>query len=192
MSSREKILRIATGGILIALSTVLSFIRLFRLPMGGSVTAASLLPLVLAGFLFGPVWGVVIGAAHGLLQFLLSGEGALSIWSLLLDYPVAFGLIGLAGLFALSKQEREELPLQLRLAKLPLMKLILGTCVGILGRFVASFFSGIIFYYMYAGDMHPVLYSLLYNLSYNVPEIVITVLVLLLIRGALCYRKRQA
>ena len=82
----------------IALSFVLSFIRLFRMPQGGSVTPGSMLPLLLFAAAYGAGPGMLAGLCYGLLQY-LQGGWFLNVFQLLLDYPIAFAMLGLAGLY---------------------------------------------------------------------------------------------
>ena len=88
---------LAVGAMCIALSSVLSNIKLFSMPAGGSVTAASMLPIMLFAFVYGPVPGLTVGFVHGVLQFLMGGW-FLNVWQMLLEYPIAFAVLGLAGL----------------------------------------------------------------------------------------------
>lgn len=89
---------LAYAALSIALSFVLSYIRLFRMPQGGSITPGSMLPLMLFAAAFGVGPGVVAGLAYGLLQYLQGGD-FLNVWQFLLDYPIAFAALGLAGVY---------------------------------------------------------------------------------------------
>ncbi len=143
----------------IALATILSTVKLFEMPMGGTVTACSMLFIALSGYWFGTFTGVLTGVLTGVVYgFLQLALGAVVVHpiQLLLDYPVAFGLLGLSGLF----KDKYLIP---------------GYVLGACGRFAASVISGFVFFSEYAGDSHPVMYSLLYNMSYILPEIIITV-----------------
>lgn len=175
---RETILATAAGGMAIALSSVLSLVKLFAMPQGGSVTAASMLPILFAALAFGPAWGMGIGAVYGLLQFVIEPYSA--HWaSIILDYPLAFGLLGLAGFFALPKATRlEERQILRRLGGIHWPMVIVAVVTGMLGRTISHVISGIVFYASYAGDQNPLIYSLVYNLSYMVPEAVITLIIL--------------
>ena len=175
---RETILATAAGGMAIALSSVLSLVKLFAMPQGGSVTAASMLPILFVALAFGPAWGMGIGAVYGLLQFVIEPYSA--HWaSIILDYPLAFGLLGLAGFFALPKATRlEERQILRRLGGIHWPMVIVGVMTGMLGRTISHVISGIVFYASYAGDQNPLIYSLVYNLSYMVPEAVITLIIL--------------
>ena len=175
---RETILATAAGGMAIALSSVLSLVKLFAMPQGGSVTAASMLPILFVALAFGPAWGMGIGAVYGLLQFVIEPYSA--HWaSIFLDYPLAFGLLGLAGFFALPKATRlEERQILRRLGGIRWPMVIVAVFVGMFGRTISHVISGIVFYASYAGDQNPLIYSLVYNLSYMVPEAVITLIIL--------------
>ncbi|NLM47343.1 MAG: energy-coupled thiamine transporter ThiT, partial [Epulopiscium sp.] len=81
---------ITYSGIAIALATILSYIRLFQLPQGGSITPFSMLFIVLVGYWFGPFEGIIAGITHGTLQLLIDGY-VVHPAQLLLDYPLAFG-----------------------------------------------------------------------------------------------------
>ena len=88
---------IAFGALSIALSFVLSCIRLYRMPTGGSVTPGSMLPLMLFAVSFGMSPGLLAGLAYGALQY-LQGGWWLNVWQFLLDYFLAFAALGLAGI----------------------------------------------------------------------------------------------
>ena len=82
----------------IALAMVTSYIKVWEMPMGGSVTLLSMLFICLIGYWFGPKYGILTGAAYGILQFVIDPY-FLSVPQLLFDYPFAFGALGLSGLF---------------------------------------------------------------------------------------------
>ena len=96
-SENESTRSISYAAICIALSYALSYIKFFSLPQGGSVTFASLLPLALYSYMFGTRKGLVAGVVYGMLQFIQSPQ-FYEPMQVLLDYPIAFGAIGLAGL----------------------------------------------------------------------------------------------
>src|SRR5690554_6754795 len=87
------------AGILIALALILDRIKIYEAPQGGSVTAGSMIPIFLYSFRWGLGPGVVAGAIFGLLQLLLGGWIFTPIQAIL-EYPVAFGMLGLAGIFS--------------------------------------------------------------------------------------------
>ncbi len=131
------------GSLCIALSFVLSYIKLFSWPQGGSITPASMLPIMVFASMFGVLPGLVVGVAYGMLQ-LIQDPYVIHWAQLLLDYPIAFGSIGLAGIFRNN--------------------LALSSLAGGFSRFFFSFLSGVIFFSSYAPDgMNVIIYSLAVN-----------------------------
>ncbi len=173
---RETILATACGGMAIALSTILSMFTVYRMPQGGSITPASMLPIVFCALAFGPAWGIGIGLVHGLLQFVLAPFAA--HWaSVALDYPVAFGLLGLAGFLAADKDLRmTQRNVLRRLSMISMPRLITAIWIAMLGRTASHLLSGVIFYRSYAieSGMNPWIYSIVYNGTYMLPEAIIT------------------
>ena len=169
---------IAVGAICMALSTVLSMIRLYRMPQGGSITPASMLPMMLFAYTYGFGPGLLLGAAYGMLQFLL-GPTFLSLPQMLLDYPVAYMMMGLVGLFS---QQNKMQPW-----------LSLGIVIASAGRLLAATVSGAVFFAEYAEGtgMDPWTYSLVYNGSYLLPECVICIILALIIAPRLVRMLRK-
>ena len=156
---------ITYAGICIAMSFALSYLRIMRLPQGGSITPASLLPLMLYAYLFGVKKGVFAGLAYGLLQA-LQDPTLLHPAQFLLDYPVAFSWIGLAGLF----KSQEKLPHTLRFS--------LGALAGGLGRFAMHWLSGAFAFGTFAPEGTPaLLYSFFYQAGYVLPDLAIAIVV---------------
>ncbi len=146
----------------IALGTILSEIKIIDFPWGGSATLLSMLFICLPGYLFGLGAGLMTGIAYGVLQLLIDPY-VLFPMQLVLDYLLAFGALGLSGLFADKKKG-----------------LLKGYLVGILGRYVFTVLSGWIFFAEYAWEGWPPLpYSLVYNGIYIFAEGAITCAVLL-------------
>lgn len=161
----------------IALAMVASMIKLFDAPMGGSVTLLSMLFIVLIGYWYGPYVGIMTGMAYGLLQFVLEPI-FYTVPQMLVDYPLAFGALGIAGFFSSRKNG-----------------LLWGYLTGITGRFVFSFLSGVLFFAAYAPEeMGVIWYSMAYNGSYIYTEGIITMILLALppVSKALKYIKRMA
>lgn len=150
------------AGIMIAAAQILSYIKIFEAPYGGSVTAGSMIPIIIFSLRWGLKQGLLAGTAYGILQFLLGGTiFSLHIISVLFDYVVAFGLLGLAGIFRSS-----------------LKGVLMGTCLGILGRFICHVISGVFVWASYApAGMNPLFYSIVYNGSYLLPELAITLII---------------
>ena len=160
----------------IALAMVTSYIKVWEMPMGGSVTLLSMLFISLIGYWFGVRYGILTGAAFGLLQFVIEPY-MLSIWQVLLDYPLAFGALVLSGIARNRKYGLQ-----------------IGYIAGVAGRFIFSTLSGVIFFASYAPEgMNPWVYSSLYQGSYLGAEGVITLAVLSLppVAKALDTIKRQ-
>ncbi len=152
---------LAVGAMCVALSSVLSNIKLFSMPAGGSVTAASMLPIMLFAFVYGPVPGLTVGVVHGLLQIVMGGY-ILNLWQGLLEYPIAFGVLGLAGLTWKMKNQQAGLAL--------------GMVVGCAARWFCSTLAGVVFWGDFTnGTMAAINYSIGYNASYMVPECIICV-----------------
>lgn len=144
---------ISFAGICIALSFALSYVKLFSLPQGGSVTLASMLPLIIYAYVFGARKGVLAGAIYGVLQCLQNPQFYQPV-QVLLDYPIAFSAIGLAGLFKNIKG-----------VKSPVAKFILGASVACFGRYLAHFLSGYYVFSSWAMEGYSALsWSLVYNL----------------------------
>ena len=152
---------LATSAVLIAIAFALNQITLFRMPQGGSITPLSMLVIVLVGYFFGPRQGIMAGMAFGLLDLLIAPYAMTPI-QILLDYPFAFGALGLAGLFRNKKKG-----------------LTIGYTVGVFGRFVCVFISGVVFWGIYAPEGSNVfVYSAVYNGTYLLAEGIITIIVL--------------
>jgi thiamine transporter len=148
------------SAIAVAIAFVLSTIKIVELPQGGSITPFSMFPIILIGYFFGIRTGILAGIVYGLIQLAL-GSYVVSPAQLLLDYPLAFGALGLSGIFHNKKNG-----------------LLLGIMAGCLGRFVFHFISGIVFFAMYTPEgWNPVVYSIWYNISYTGVEGVLTCLV---------------
>jgi len=155
------------GALMVALSFGLSFIKVFHLPQGGSVTLGGMVPLLVFAFRHGVGPGLMAGTAYGLLDLVVNPY-VVHPAQLILDYPLAYGLLGLAGLFRKN--------------------VMAGTFVGILGRFVAHFLSGVIFFAQYAeGNVY--VYSATYNGSYLLPEFVISVILIMVLQRTAIMRK---
>lgn len=154
---------LAISGILIALSVALGAMTLFRMPQGGSVTPFSMLPIFLAAYYFGVPRGMLVGAAVGIINLLLSPYIVHPV-QVLLDYPLAFGAIGLGGVLRNHKK----------------IGMVLGYILGVFCRYVIAVLSGVIFFGAYAPEnFNGLTWSLWYNLTYLGVEGVITVVVLL-------------
>ena len=145
-----------------ALGTVTSMVKVVDMPMGGSVTLCSMFFICLIGYLFGLRKGLLAAVAYGFLQ-LVTDPYIISIPQMFTDYIFAFGALGLSGLFSDKKNG-----------------LTTGYLLGVLGRYVFTFLSGMIFFGTSgaAYNMAAPVYSLIYNGAYLVPEALATVIIL--------------
>ena len=160
-----------------ALALVTSFIKVASLPMGGSITLFSMFFMCFIGYLYGPKIGIMTGVAYGILQLIIEPYIYAPL-QVLLDYPLAFGALGLSGFFSKKK-----------------FGLTTGVIVGILGRYICHVISGYVFFASYAPEgMNPMIYTLGYNATYILPELIATVIVVSLppVMKALKYVKTMA
>jgi len=168
---RNKISIITECAILIALGTILAQIKIYRMPTGGSVTAASMVPFLVIGYRHGTKWGLLAGFVNSLLQMLLGGiyppvaPGALGyIAEILLDYCLAYMVLGFSGLF---------------FGKRKLANVAISSILCCFLRFLCAFISGFLVWSdVFSDGIASITYSLGYNAAYMIPESIITVLVL--------------
>ena len=148
--------------VFVALATALSFVILFALPQGGSVTAGSMVPILWLSLRRGPKIGLFAATVYGLVQLAVMPQVYFPV-QVLLDYPLAFGVLGLAGFF----QKRA----------------LVGVVIGVAGRFVLHTVSGAVFFAAFAPPgLNPWVYSVLYNGSYLVPEMAISLFIVYLLK----------
>jgi thiamine transporter len=156
----EKLVSMVEAAMMAALSFVLNLFIVYKMPQGGTVTAGAMVPIIIVALRRGAPWGILAGAVSGLLQFISTGE-AIHPASILLDYLLAYAVLGVSGWFSSS-----------------LPKVMFGTVFAVILRFVCHLLSGALIFASYAPDgQNPWLYSMGYNASYMLPELVITVAV---------------
>lgn len=158
----QRIKLLAEVAVMVALSGALYAVKIFTLPQGGSVTLASMAPIFLLALRRGPKLGIAAGVIFGLVAMVqdvyTGAEVIVYPAQVILDYPLAFGLLGIAGFFR----------------KIPL----LGVGVGVAARFSSHFVSGVLFFASFApAGMSPYEYSAIYNGSFLLPELVITMVI---------------
>jgi thiamine transporter len=160
---------IAEISISVALAYVLNLIIMYHLPQGGSVTLGSMVPILILALRRGPRIGIFAGTIFGFVQMFFGGYW-FTLIQVILDYPIAFACLGIAGFF--RKQP------------------IIGVTLSIISRLIIHIISGVVFFSDYApAGQSPIVYSYIYNGSYMIPELAISgVLVYLLLeRGILEY-----
>ena len=159
--------RIANAAMCIAISFILSLIKLYRMPQGGSVTPASLLPLVAFAVACGPIQGAVVGCAYGLLG-LIQDPYVIHPIQMLVDYPLASGALALGGLVCYLPIRKE-------------FRLPVAVVFGYIGKYLMAVLSGTVFFAEYAPvGQSALIYSLTYNIVYLGPDAVICVLIAML------------
>lgn len=182
MEKTKKTGTLVECSVLIAMAFVLSFIKIIDMPYGGAVTAASMLPIIIAGYRNGLKWGLITSFTYSILQ-LLTGLSNVSyatsttamIAIILLDYIVAFTVLGLLGVVKKNKHQTGAL--------------VLGTLIVCLLRYLCHFITGCT---VWAGVSIPTadgaLYSLVYNGAYMIPETVVIVYVMALVSNSIDLR----
>lgn len=165
---------LAEGAICIALAFVLGLIKPFSMPQGGSVTAGEMIPIIIFAMRYGPAKGIAVGVLYGFLDMIIGGSIYHPVQALL-DYPIAYGALGLAGIFAKDFQANKTLA--------PILK---GSLLGVLVRMICHVLSGVIFFAEYTPEgMNPWIYSITYNGSFLLVEIAVTILIIYLLRDFL-------
>lgn len=180
---KEKIIRLTETAVFIALAVALSMVKIFKLPLGGSVTLVSMLPICILSFRYGVKWGFFSSFIYSLFQLMLgiTTDGLLG-WGLtpimlvgciLFDYIIAFTVLGIAGVF---KKKGEA-------------GLYAGLTLAFVLRFISHVASGyLIFAYLDQWEIFgstfanaPLLYSVCYNGTYILPELIITIAVVVVL-----------
>jgi thiamine transporter len=163
------------GAIFVALAQVLSYLKLWEMPWGGSVVLA-MVPIVLYAVRWGIVPGLLAGFVFGILQFVFDGGFAIGWQSIIGDYLLAFTAIGLAGLV---KREKNG-------------AIYTGTVIGGLARFLVHYVVGATIWTEYMPEeffgmamKSPWFYSLLYTIAYMGPNIIITLVIFLILNKPL-------
>lgn len=207
---KERTQKLVVTGLMIAIATVLSLFKIIQFPAGGGVTVCSMLPLAILAYRYGIRWGLLSSAIYGYIQILtgatsfsaifLLGDGSEIWWKAiiisLLDYIIAYMMLGFSGLFRNGKNHA--------------LNFALGTALAIFLRFLTHVVSGAIFYGSYAewfftdivggetgawvletfqGGTLAVIYSACYNGCYMIPEILITAVAAFLIGKISALRK---
>ena len=165
-SSTTKTKMIVEGGLVIAMAQILSMYVICQMPQGGAVKAANLVPLLIYAYRWGGRAGMLTGVAYGVVHCLLGFKFSIHYMSIILDYILAYGAIGLAGFFGDSGT----------------VKAFFGAIYAILTRFAMSAISGVVVFGSYAPEgQSPWMYSLAYNATYMLPDMIINLVVLSLL-----------
>jgi len=150
---------IAHIALAVAMSVILQFFKLFELPFGGSATLASMLPIILISFIYGPIIGIFTGFVYGILNFVIGPSYIVHPIQVLFDYTLPFMAMGLAGFFKNNK--------------------FVAIGIAFFVKFIFHYIAGIIFWGSYAAEwnMTPAIYSLVYNGSYVLADCLICIAV---------------
>ena len=174
MKEHQKLLAIVEGALCIAMSYALSFLKFKIWPEGGSIDIV-MVPLLIYAWRRGAGWGVAAGLIFGTIKCFFAGGFAWGWQSILLDYSIAYGAVGLGGLM---RKMKHGLPL--------------GAVVGSLCRFFIHFISGVTIYKIlepeaFAGTTYsnPALYSAVYNGSYMLVNLILATIICFLLEKPL-------
>ena len=176
MKTNSKTRILVEGAMLIALATVLSYLKFGNMPYGGSITL-EMIPIVIMGYRNGAKWGCFTGFVHGLLQMIMGFSNVMycatllsQIGCILLDYLLAFTVLGLGPVFTNM------------LKKNKFAGIIFGSAMCGVLRFLCSFLSGWLLWGDYAPEgMNVTFYSLVYNGAYMLPDTIIVVVAMALL-----------
>lgn len=176
----SKTKKITLCAMMVALATVLAYLSNllpFKWMQGGSITLASMVPIIVASIIAGYKWGLLSAFVYSILQILLGGGIPMPpvanftsyLLVIMLDYVLAFGVLGFAGLFYdMFGKKKYAMPV--------------SAFIVTFLRFICHFLSGIVIWGVYANEGQSVAaYSLIYNGGYMLPEIIITTAVVSLI-----------
>ena len=209
MTKTTNVKRLTTSAIMLAMATVLAlvcaYIPFLNLPFGGGFTIASMLPIVIISYMYGMKWGFFVSITYSCIQIIMDlvlGKGSTiialftpssedymglvaAIAILLIDYLLAYSLLGLGGVFRNRIKNKT-------------IAIVLGVIVALFARYLCHILSGYIFYGAWAewfftqdgfykignfvldvfdGKMLSLIYSIFYNGLFMIPEIIITAIV---------------
>ncbi|MCI7530368.1 MAG: energy-coupled thiamine transporter ThiT [Christensenellaceae bacterium] len=167
----------AYAAIALALAFALSYIRFFKLPQGGAVTLASMLPIMLFSYMFGIRKGIIVGVIYGVLQA-IQDPWIIHPAQFFLDYPIAFGMLGLAGMFK-----------ELKIIKNPAASFTAGAVLAGLMRYASHVLSGIFAFACYAPEGYSaVAWGFLYN-TFTLVDTAIVIAVSFVLFGSRAFRR---
>ncbi len=190
MKTKQNLRVTAECAILLAMSIVFSFIKIWQMPMGGEITFVSMLPVMLAGLRNGPKAGFLTTFVYSLFQlasafvsgnvFVYCTTALTFILCVLFDYLVPYTGLGIACLFKNIK---------INSVRFKNIGLYCGIMCGIVLRFICHYVTGVVIWGQWAGDEGPYIYSLIYNGTYLLPELILTLLVCVILFKAKRTRK---
>ncbi len=182
----KKVLPLIEGAVMVALAMILSLITVIKMPFGGGITAASMVPIIIVSYRRKVKWGILVAFVYGVLQLIL-GMGNLQYATsfaavctiIFFDYIIAFSVLGLSGIFQNSFKSQAT-------------GIALGALLSCLLRFICHFISGCT---VWAGVSIPtsdgMIYSLVYNAAYMIPEAIITVVAVWYLASVIDFRSEK-
>ncbi len=160
------------AGIMIALAMILNSLKLYKFAQGGSITPGGYVPLLIFALRWGPKKGIGVGIVYGLLDFFIDAYMVHPI-QFLLDYPLAYGMLGIAG-FASNSRDFKDIK--------SILIVTGAVIVACFMRMVMAILSGVIFFKEFLPqDIPYLLGSFIYNISYTLPNTLISVMLIILI-----------
>jgi thiamine transporter len=212
MNSKTK--RLTTTGVFIALGVILSMIKVFDLPYGGSITLFGMVPVIILGYKYGVKWGIFSGFIFSILQAILGATAsqsfagmydasspAKSIFNMVLmaflDYIVAFTVLGASAMFK-NKIKNHTVAITLGGAVVVILRLVAHFLSGFIlwGSYAEWFFTDVMnnnfgqsVLANYSGTSLALIYSLIYNSCYMIPELIVTIVGILAIMAVKPLRK---
>lgn len=173
MNQRTKIITLVETAIVAALAIVLNLLTPFQLwPNGGSITL-TMVPIAILAFRRGIISGITAGLITGLILLVLPGAFYAHPIQIILDYPLAFALLGIAGWASIKNTTKRSTQI---------IKVIIGLFGAGILRLLSHFLSGVIFFADYAPKGQSVyVYSFVYNASFILPEIIISIIAVIVL-----------
>jgi len=174
--------KLVTSGVMIALAAVLSLIKVWAMPLGGSVTLLSMLPILMISLRYGVRWGFVTSLLYAVVQIFMDLGGLMSwgmtpltwVGCLVFDYLLAYGILGIGGIFRNKG----------------IKGYISGITLAMILRFLSHFISGSIVFAVWCPEGWNVYwYSVCYNGAYMLPELIFTLIASLLLFRLPAFRK---
>lgn len=184
MQQEKKTKKLAVSGSMIALAAVLSMVKVWVMPLGGSVTLLSMLPIVILSIRYGVKWGFVNSFLYAVVQVFLDLGGLMSwgmtavtwIGCLFFDYLFAYGSLGISGLFRNRGTKG----------------IFAGIAFAMILRFLSHFISGTLFFrFSCPIGWNVCLYSICYNGAYMLPELCFTLIAALILFRLPSFQKLQ-
>ena len=183
---KNRVRKLVECAVMIALASALSFFPILKMPYGGSVTFASMLPIILIAYRNGIGWGLGSGFAFAFIQQMLGLDNLsyVSTWQsvlavIILDYALAFVVLGLGGIFR-GKLKNQS------------VEMVLGTVFVCAIRYLCHVISGAT---VWAGISIPtkaaLIYSIGYNATYMIPEVIVTAVVAYYVASMIDFRKEK-